>query len=189
MSARDEQTGPAEPLLTLTQGQLVKLVNDAALAAAERITSRYRLKLAFWAFLAGALASSAIAIPVTLIVSHDAAASAARQANLNASANCRNISSLATIEETTYRESALQTRAFAQKSSDRFGLTKEQFAQLIAANERREQIRVAKLQAIAASECGAKVQTPETRISTTPSKKPGTTTKPSSSTRTSKPGH
>lgn len=140
--------------VTLSVDELVSIADRSATAAATKVARQYRGRPVVLAALAGAIVASAVAIPTTLIVSHDSTARASRQAVATAKANCRNIKSVAAIEGAIYADQGAQTRLFLANSSDRFGLTPEQFTRLEHAREQTETERIGQLQTIARAVCG-----------------------------------
>jgi hypothetical protein len=155
-----DSVSPSQPI-SLTKEQLSEVVTAAVDAATDRVARRDRWLMAAIAAICSAIVSCAIAIPVTLELSSDAA----HTASLNAKRNCKNISKLAQVEESSFRESQAEIKVFEHQSSDTLGLSQSEFEGLLAAGERREMVRIANLQAIAATDCSANVaRTPEVKL-------------------------
>lgn len=147
--------------ITLTPDELIAIADRSAASAVEKVVGHYRLRTAVYAALAGAICASAIAIPTTLVLSHNATSKAALQAITTARSNCHNISRVAAIEQGIYADQGQQTRVFLATSHDRFGLTDKQFAELQGEREQTERARIDQLRAIASEVCGTTTAPPK----------------------------
>jgi hypothetical protein len=101
------------------------------------------------AVLIGVVLGAGVSIPTTIVL-NNRTHNAARE---NSRENCRLITALAAVDETTYKNLLKQTADFERKSRDRFGLSQGDFAKLVAKEHEGQAAHLRAIQAVAKTNC------------------------------------
>jgi protein-disulfide isomerase-like protein with CxxC motif len=133
--------------------QLEEAVVDASKRVATELAAKNRIRIVLYNFIAGALSASAIAIPTTLVLSHEAAATSLATSRQNSRTNCENITALAKVEQAVYVQQVISSKAFLHESKDRFGLSPSQFQKFLKQSQQQEKARSDQLLLLANVNC------------------------------------
>lgn len=106
--------------------------------AAQLVARVHRRRLVTWGFIAGLISTAIIALPAIFVVAHH---------------NCTSISTLATANEEGFSEGIAARKSFLDNSKDRFGLTGEQFRELLRRSDASQQKQLGAIREVAHSDC------------------------------------